>query len=103
MWYKQPVFYYIIHACCNCFCHYFQASIATATNIDTLIAGQEGLVEEVAVPAESIQDKVFFIFNNLSIANMDQKVSVSYVLSLKSVCTVKAEIFKNGLFCKFCP
>ena len=50
---------------------YVQPSIATATNIDTLIAGQE----ELLVPPETLQDKVFFIFNNLSIANMDVKVS----------------------------
>ena len=50
-----------------------QQSIATATNIDTLIAGQE----ELLVPPETLQDKVFFIFNNLSIANMDVKVSVA--------------------------
>ena len=44
-------------------------SIANATNIDTLIAGQE----ELLVPPEGMQDKIFFIFNNLSIANMDTK------------------------------
>ncbi|XP_076470610.1 CCR4-NOT transcription complex subunit 1-like isoform X2 [Babylonia areolata] len=46
-------------------------SIATATNIDTLLAGQGK--EEISVPPESLQDKVFFIFNNLSLANMNQK------------------------------
>ncbi|XP_060561916.1 CCR4-NOT transcription complex subunit 1-like [Ruditapes philippinarum] len=46
-------------------------SIASATNIDTLLAGQSK--EEVVVPSESIQDKVFFIFNNLSMSNMNQK------------------------------
>ena len=50
-----------------------QPSIANATNIDTLLAGTEGK-EEVNVPPEAVQDKVFFIFNNLSLANMDQKV-----------------------------
>ncbi|CAH1779661.1 unnamed protein product [Owenia fusiformis] len=47
-------------------------SIAGATNIDTLLAGTDGK-EEVAVPPESIQDRVFFIFNNLSQLNMTQK------------------------------
>ncbi|KAL5022887.1 hypothetical protein ScPMuIL_002042 [Solemya velum] len=47
-------------------------SIATATNIDTLLAGQ-GKEEISSVPPESLQDKVFFIFNNLSLANMNQK------------------------------
>ena len=55
-----------------------QPSIATATNIDTLLAGQGK--EEISVPPESLQDKVFFIFNNLSLANMAQKViPVSYL------------------------
>lgn len=51
-----------------------QPSIANATNIDTLLAGTEGK-EEIAVPPESVQDKVFFIFNNLSLSNMEQKVT----------------------------
>ncbi|XP_078337543.1 CCR4-NOT transcription complex subunit 1-like isoform X2 [Crassostrea virginica] len=46
-------------------------SIASATNIDTLLAGQGK--EEFSVPPETVQDKVFFIFNNLSLANMAQK------------------------------
>ena len=50
----------------------FQPSIASATNIDTLLAGQDK--EEVVVPSEAVQDKVFFIFNNLSMSNMTQKV-----------------------------
>ncbi|ESO03541.1 hypothetical protein HELRODRAFT_157038 [Helobdella robusta] len=47
-------------------------SIANATNIDTLLANKEGL-DNILVPVESLQDKVFFIFNNLSQANMEQK------------------------------
>ncbi|XP_013418035.1 CCR4-NOT transcription complex subunit 1 [Lingula anatina] len=60
-------------------------SIANATNIDTLLAGTEGK-EETSVPPEALQDKVFFIFNNLSLANMAQKaeelrehVSLDYI------------------------
>ena len=52
-----------------------QSSIANATNIDTLLANQEG-VDGIVVPPETLQDKVFFIFNNLSQANMDQKVNL---------------------------
>ena len=64
---------WILYICC------FQpASIASATNIDTLLAGQNDK-EDVVVPSESIQDKVFFIFNNLSLANMTQKVGRSEV------------------------
>ena len=51
-----------------------QPSIANTTNIDTLLAGTEGTKEEIAVPPETAQDKVFFIFNNLSLVNMEQKV-----------------------------
>lgn len=51
-----------------------QPSLATATNIDTLLAGTEGK-ENIAVPDERFQDRIFFIFNNLSIANMDQKAT----------------------------
>ncbi|XP_073847856.1 CCR4-NOT transcription complex subunit 1 isoform X2 [Musca autumnalis] len=47
-------------------------SIATATNIDTLlVANQE---EKITVPPEAIQDKTAFIFNNLSQLNIPQKV-----------------------------
>ena len=68
-----------------------QPSIATATNIDTLLAGQGK--EEISVPPESMQDKVFFIFNNLSLANMTQKVSLPPTgifgfLSLHGCCPV---------------
>jgi hypothetical protein len=50
-----------------------QPSVANATNIDTLLANKEG-IECVKVPPEALQDKVFFIFNNLSMSNMDPKV-----------------------------
>ena len=52
---------------------YLKASIANATNIDTLLANKEG-IDGIAVPPETLQDKVFFIFNNLSLSNIDQKV-----------------------------
>nr|XP_036218793.1 CCR4-NOT transcription complex subunit 1 isoform X1 [Bactrocera oleae] len=46
-------------------------SIATATNIDTLlVANQE---EKVTIPPEPVQDKTAFIFNNLSQLNIPQK------------------------------
>jgi len=46
-----------------------QPSVANATNIDTLLANKEG-IECVKVPPENLQDKVFFIFNNLSMSNI---------------------------------
>ena len=45
-------------------------SIANTTNIETLV----GALPEVPVPAEQVQDKVGFIFNNLSQLNLQQKV-----------------------------
>ena len=50
-------------------------SIANTTNIDTLLNAKEksGSVEQHAKPNDKIQDKVAFIFNNLSLMNMSQK------------------------------
>ena len=53
-----------------------QPSVVSATNIDTLLANKEG-IDCVKVPPETLQDKVFFIFNNLSMSNMDQKVGIA--------------------------
>lgn len=48
-------------------------SLAHTTNIDTLLAGADDR-QELSVPPETTQDRVFFIFNNLSQMNMQQKV-----------------------------
>lgn len=58
---------------------YVQPSVANATNIDTLLANKEG-IECVKVPPENLQDKVFFIFNNLSMSNMETKVRLTQIL-----------------------
>ena len=47
-------------------------SIANATNIDTLLVASEK-DEMFTLPPESVQDKVSFIFNNLSQLNLTQK------------------------------
>ena len=49
-------------------------SIANTTNIDTLLAAQnqEGSAE-LAAPTEAEQDKISFIFNNLSLMNLPNK------------------------------
>jgi CCR4-NOT transcription complex subunit 1 len=47
-------------------------SIANATNIDTLLVASEKDVL-IVDPPESVQDKVSFIFNNLSQLNLTQK------------------------------
>jgi len=47
-------------------------SIANTTNIETLLANEEGNAKPVA-PSESVQDKIGFIFNNLSLSNMQSK------------------------------
>ena len=50
-----------------------EPSIATANNIDTLLGATE--TSEIVQPPESVQDKVHFIFNNISQTNLHQKVS----------------------------
>ncbi|XP_039287191.1 LOW QUALITY PROTEIN: CCR4-NOT transcription complex subunit 1 [Nilaparvata lugens] len=47
-------------------------SIANATNIDTLLVATEK-DEKMIVPPEAMQDKVAFIFNNLSQLNLPEK------------------------------
>lgn len=47
-------------------------SIANATNIDTLLVATEK-EEKITAPPESLQDKVAFIFNNLSQLNLQSK------------------------------
>ncbi|KAJ7383193.1 CCR4-NOT transcription complex subunit 1 [Desmophyllum pertusum] len=48
-----------------------EPSIATANNIDTLLGATES--SEIVQPPEAVQDKVHFIFNNISQANLQQK------------------------------
>ncbi|CAG9761528.1 unnamed protein product [Ceutorhynchus assimilis] len=47
-------------------------SIANATNIDTLLVATEK-EEKAIAPPESLQDKIAFIFNNLSLLNLKLK------------------------------
>lgn len=47
-------------------------SIANATNIDTLLVASEK-DEKMVLPPEAVQDKISFIFNNLSQINLSQK------------------------------
>lgn len=48
-------------------------SIANTTNIETLlVANEDGSTKPIA-PSEAIQDKIGFIFNNLSLSNMQLK------------------------------
>lgn len=51
-----------------------EPSIANASNIDTLLGATEK--SELAQPSESIQDKIHFIFNNISTNNLTQKVII---------------------------
>ncbi|XP_055387570.1 CCR4-NOT transcription complex subunit 1 [Condylostylus longicornis] len=48
-------------------------SIATATNIDTLLSANQEREEKITIPPDNIQDKTAFIFNNLSQLNLQQK------------------------------
>ena len=50
-------------------------SVANATNIDTLVTGMEGGVsEQIEAPPEHVQDRVSFLFNNLTSNNLQRKV-----------------------------
>ena len=50
-----------------------EPSIANANNIDTLLGATES--SEIAQPPEALQDKIHFIFNNISASNITVKVS----------------------------
>lgn len=54
--------------------HIFQPSIANATNIDTLLVATEK-EDKMTAPPEALQDKIGFVFNNLSQLNLQTKVS----------------------------
>lgn len=56
------------------FCFFLKPSINT-TNIDTLLVATDQ-TERIVEPPENIQEKIAFIFNNLSQSNMTQKVSM---------------------------
>ena len=62
------------HSCSkgNCSCSCLQPSINT-TNIDTLLVATDQ-TERIVEPPENVQEKIAFIFNNLSQSNMTQKV-----------------------------
>lgn len=59
-------------------CFEFQPSIANATNIDTLLVATES-DNKIVEPPEAMQDKVGFIFNNLSQLNLSTKVNSSSI------------------------
>lgn len=50
-----------------------EPSIATANNIDTLLGATES--SEIVQPPEAVQDKIHFIFNNISSTNLQLKVT----------------------------
>jgi hypothetical protein len=73
---------------------FFQPSIANATNIDTLLVATEK-EDKMTAPPEALQDKIGFVFNNLSQLNLQTKVSCC-CLVLDCV-YVKQESVKNCL------
>lgn len=54
---------------------HIQQPTITTTNIETLLVATEK-EEKITPPPEHMQDKIAFIFNNLSQVNLPQKVSV---------------------------
>uniref|UniRef100_A0ABI7VZQ3 CCR4-NOT transcription complex subunit 1 n=1 Tax=Felis catus TaxID=9685 RepID=A0ABI7VZQ3_FELCA len=55
------------------FPHHLQEPSINTTNIDTLLVATDQ-TERIVEPPENIQEKIAFIFNNLSQSNMTQKV-----------------------------
>ncbi len=45
------------------------------TNIDTLLEAADQQQMEKTLPTEELQDKIHFLFNNLSSANLTEKVA----------------------------
>ena len=70
-----------------------EPSIATANNIDTLLGATES--SEIVQPPEAVQDKVHFIFNNISQATLHQKVSLN---NLWGTAELVEYPFKTGWF-----
>jgi len=54
-----------------------------ATNIDTLLVATEK-EEKIIAPPEGMQDKIAFIFNNLSQLNLQTKVRIAVLCCLLS-------------------
>ena len=63
-------------------------SLAITTNIDTLLGATEG---EMTQPNETVQDKVHFIFNNISASNLKQKVFIIILLSVTANCLIASK------------
>ncbi len=54
-----------------------KGTILSQTNIKTLVSASEMEdVEQILDPPESVQEKVAFMFNNLSQANLNKKVNI---------------------------
>lgn len=49
-----------------------------STNIDTLLEAHNPEMKAIT-PPEGTQDKIAFIFNNLSVSNMTTKVNTKYL------------------------
>lgn len=82
---------------------FLQPSINT-TNIDTLLVATDQ-TERIVEPPENIQEKIAFIFNNLSQSNMTQKVSMlqqfTYTVSIIFVyyqCYLLLSLMSWGFF-----
>ncbi len=63
------------------FLNYFTA-FNQHTNIDTLLVATDQ-TERIVEPPENVQEKIAFIFNNLSQSNMSQKVFVLTICIFK--------------------
>ncbi len=52
----------------------FQTPSINTTNIDTLLVAADRQQSESVMPPDELQDKVHFLFNNLSSSNLSDKV-----------------------------
>jgi hypothetical protein len=80
---------------------FLQPSIANATNIDTLLVATEK-EEKMTAPPEALQDKIGFVFNNLSQLNLQTKVLsiCSGIESCLFACGLKAMQFVCLCLCE---
>ncbi len=53
---------------------WFQTPSINTTNIDTLLVAADRQQSESVMPPDDLQDKVHFLFNNLSSSNLSDKV-----------------------------
>lgn len=88
---QECVWFHLFSSC-------LQPSINT-TNIDTLLVATDQ-TERIVEPPDNVQEKIAFIFNNLSQSNMTQKVQEADMAWWDSHWVIMAAFSRNRLFCQ---